>query len=372
MYDCAEEEIEAIAKIIRSKKLFRYQGNDIETECFKFEKNFAHYLGVHQTILLSSGTNAIVNALYCAGVKAKDEVLVPAYTFFATFAAIIEIGAIPIAINIDESLNFDLNDLKKNITEKTTAIIAVHMDGYPQNLAELVNISKEHNLTLIEDVAQAVGGSYKGQKLGSIGDFGCFSFNMDKIITCGEGGALSVKNEEHYQKAMLYHDTCNQFGPTLKAKYTIDKFVGKSMRVSEIQGAMINVQLSKLDPIIAKLKIRKIDIDQKLLDLGISLIPSLDSKGECATTSRFFAKNPEEAQKLMIKINQLGLKSQVPTIRPAHNIWQFIHLLPKESRANKLSFLDTIEKLSKTVLVYTDIQTAPESWNKKLELLKTL
>jgi dTDP-4-amino-4,6-dideoxygalactose transaminase len=168
-------------------------------------------------------------------------------------------------------------------------------------------ICQTHNILLIEDAAQAVGGKYQNKKLGSFGSFGCFSFNADKIISCGEGGALSVNDEALYQKAFLYHDTCNQFGVTNKDLYSIEKFSGKSMRVSEIQGAMINVQLDRLETIISDLKKRKKDLDQMFLTLGHNLITTYDTEGECFTTTRLLCKDPQEVNSLILKLNNLGI-----------------------------------------------------------------
>jgi 8-amino-3,8-dideoxy-alpha-D-manno-octulosonate transaminase len=357
MYQCDQEELQAIQKVLESRKLFRYQGPDVPTECFLFEAEFAKYIGTSHSVLLSSGTNALVCALFTLGVGPGDEVLVPSYTFFATMAAVMEVGAIPVVINIDEHFNIDLSEAEKYLSPKTKAIIPVHMDGAPCDMEKIIAWASAKKILVIEDVAQAVGGSFKNKKLGSWGDAGCFSFNMDKIITCGEGGAVTFKNPDHYQKAMMYHDTCNQFGPTLKAKYLIPGFVGKSMRASEIQGAMIRIQLRKLNSILDALKISREKLLQNILTSypQLELIPAIDLSGDCNTTLRFLAPDPIIAGKLVLELNKNKITSYCPMMRPAHHPWQWHHLLPKHPANVKMNFLTTIEKISRTINVQVQL-----------------
>lgn len=367
MYYCDDLEIEAIARVLKSKKLFRYQGKGVETECSIFEQDFCAYLGVNHSILLSSGTNALVNALFSLGIKENDEVLIPSYTFFATASAALELKAIPVVVNIDKHLSFDPNDLKSKLTEKTKALIAVHMDGCPCDMDHLISFCKEHDLILIEDVAQAVGGKYKGRKLGAIGDAGCFSFNVDKIISCGEGGALAINNQEAFQKAFLYHDTCNQFGPTTKGLYTIEKFSGKSMRASEIQGAMMNAQLSRIENILKELSERKKILDQKLLSIGLELIPSHDPSGECSTTTRVLCHDPSTVNQWVMKLNLLGIRTNSPMLRPAHHVWQWQSLLQPSSPQNRFDYLPSIDILSRVLLIHIELHSTMEEWKTNLE-----
>ncbi|MEA9356698.1 DegT/DnrJ/EryC1/StrS family aminotransferase [Bacteriovorax sp. PP10] len=364
MYYSDEAEIQAISNVLRKKKLFRYQGKDVETECSLFEKEFSNYLGNGHSVLLSSGTNALVTALASLNIGPGDEVIVPAYTFFATLAAILEVGAKPIIVNVNTHLDLDLSEVKKSLTPATKAIIPVHMDGYPCDMDSIVRFCQEHNLFLIEDAAQAVGGKFKGQSLGTFGDAGCFSFNVDKVISCGEGGAIFIKNQELYQRSMMFHDTCNQFGPTMKETYTITPFVGRSMRVSEIQGAMIRVQLGRLDTIIQDLKERKNILEEELKKYNVNLVPAYDS-GECGTTTRFYLSSPNDVKDTIIKLHQVGLKATSPILRPAHNVWQWLHLIPADKRNSKINFFPTIDLLSKTVNINISLEESAEEWTVK-------
>jgi 8-amino-3,8-dideoxy-alpha-D-manno-octulosonate transaminase len=364
MYYCDEDELNAIAKVIKSKKLFRYQGPNVPTECFDFEKEFAHYLGTNHSILLSSGTNALITAMSSLGIKSGDEIIVPAYTFFATIAAILEIGAIPVIVNIDQYLCIDPDEILKAISPNTKAIIPVHMDGYACNMPVIMKIALEHSLFIIEDVAQALGATFNNKKLGTFGNVGCFSFNVDKIITCGEGGAVALNSLEIYQKAMMFHDTCNQFGPTLKNQYTINPFSGRSMRVSEIQGAMIRVQLHRLDKIIFDLKARKVILEDHLKSLHMNLVPTYESKTDNGTTTRIKMNNPEEVKNAILETQKIGFKSTSPIFRPAHNILQWKHLLPTDKRNNKINFLSTIDQLSSTLNIHISLDGPFEDWTR--------
>lgn len=368
MYYSDEAEIQAISNVLRKKKLFRYQGKDVETECLLFEKEFSKYLGEGHSVLLSSGTNALVTALAALNIKAQDEVIVPAYTFFATLAAILEVGAIPVIVNVNDHLTLDLNEVKKAITPSTKAIIPVHMDGFPCDMEPLVKICQDHKLFLIEDAAQAVGARYKNKSLGTFGDAGCFSFNVDKVISCGEGGAIFIKDHDLYQKSMMFHDTCNQFGPTMKESYTITPFIGRSMRVSEIQGAMIRVQLGRLDTIIHDLKKRKSILEKELEKYNLKLVPSHDSD-DCGTTTRFYLSSPNDVKETIIKLHQIGLKATSPILRPAHNVWQWLHLIPTDKRNSKLNFYPTIDLLSKTVNINISLEESDEEWISKTRAL---
>lgn len=372
MYYCDQLELKAIEKVLMKKKLFRYQGKDIETECTLFEKSFAAYLQTPHTLLVSSGTNALVNALFTLGIQEGDEVIVPAYTFFATLAAVLELKATPVVVNIDHSLSYDMSDLKSKISDKTKAIIAVHMDGNASDMDSLKKLCDQFQVPIIEDVAQAVGGSYKNKKLGSIGEMGCFSFNVDKIISCGEGGAVAVNKTEFLQKTFLYHDTCNQYGATMKDFYEIEKFSGKSMRVSEIQGAMINIQLQRLDTILFDLKERYQLLYPHLISAGLIPVAEFDPDGNCHTTLRFFCSDATQVGKNILKLNALGFECSSPTLRPAHSVWSWFNLYSKVSKHHKFDYISSMDLLSKTLLIKVSLDESLDKWREKVHAIDSL
>ena len=167
MYRIGKEEIDAVARVINSKQLFRI--NNEGKECETFEKELAEKMGANHALLLASGTGALICALAGLGVGPGDEVIVPGYTFMATASAVLAVGAIPVLAEIDETMTIDPIDVEKKITDKTKCIIPVHICGFPSNLDALKAIAEKHNLVILEDACQADGGSYKGQRLGTIG-----------------------------------------------------------------------------------------------------------------------------------------------------------------------------------------------------------
>lgn len=203
MYKVGSEEVEAVSKVISSMRYFRYQGSEVQSLTDQLEKKFTHHFQTTHTLMVTSGTNAITCALAAAGIGPGDEVIIPSFTFVATAISVLEVGAVPRIINIDSTLCMDPNELRGAVNKRTKAVIPVHMDGLACDMDRIMEIAREKGILVIEDAAQAVGGSYKGKRLGTIGDMGCFSFNVDKIISCGEGGALVTNNQNYYKKSFL-------------------------------------------------------------------------------------------------------------------------------------------------------------------------
>jgi dTDP-4-amino-4,6-dideoxygalactose transaminase len=337
MYYIGDEEIEALKNLFAKKRLYRYHSTG-PSECDLFESEFAQVMSENQTkgahaLLLSSGTNALIAAMLAAGIQPGDEVIIPAYTFVATATAVIQVGAIPILANIDENLGLCPQDTRRKITKKTKAIIPVHMDGLAANLHELMTLAQEFQLILIEDVAQAIGGSYRGQRLGTYGLFGCYSLNENKIISCGEGGILITRDRGLYEKAFCVHDAPAQFNPTKKTFFTeIQPFLGSSMRVSEIQGTIMRVQLSRLPRILDELRVRKNIFRKHLSDCGDTLFVSGHCpSGDCASSIHLQFSDPTEGMVLGKTLRDQGLLFAPVTTRPAHASWKWNHLLGERS-----------------------------------------
>lgn len=328
MYQIGEEESTAVTELFKRGKLFRYQGPDVATECSSFEKEYSTYLEINHALMVNSGTSALIIALKILGIGPGDEVLIPCYTFAATAAAVLHSGATPVLVNIDQSLTISLTDLEKKRTPKTKAVIAVHMDGLVCDMNSLLEFTKKHQLRLIEDVAQAIGGEFAGKKLGTLGDVGCYSFNSDKIIGCGEGGALVCNDEMLYKRALLHHDVGVSHGPTF-SKYLAaeDLPVGHSMRASELSAAVMRVQLKRLDGILSGLRERKQLLVQHLATKSWNFSLGHDQVGDCATTLHVNFKDP--LAPAMMSRNLLGKSFKaLPTIsKPAQCYWHWLKML---------------------------------------------
>ncbi len=188
MYRIGTQEAQAVAQVIRSGKLFRYHAGG---QCEKFEQRYAEYVGVKHAGLTSSGTTALTAALAGLDIGPGDEVIVPAYTYMATAIAVLAVGAIPVVIDVDESLTLSPSALDEAIGPRTRAVIPVHMIGLPCDMRAIMRIARRRKLKVVEDACQAVGGGYEGKMLGGIGHAGAFSFNYFKNMTCGEGGGVA-------------------------------------------------------------------------------------------------------------------------------------------------------------------------------------
>ena len=200
MYRMGKEEIEAVARVIESKRLFKTTGTETEN----FEKEMREYFHIDHAVAMTSGMAALVSALIGMGIGPGDEVIVPAYTYIATAFAVLATGAIPVVSEIDESLMMDASDVEKKISPRTKVILPVHMKGFPVDMDRIMALAEKHNLKVLEDTCQAVGGSYKGKRLGTIGDAGAFSFNYFKNITAGEGGAMLTNDKEIFEKGLIF------------------------------------------------------------------------------------------------------------------------------------------------------------------------
>ena len=255
-YWFGKEEMDSVMEVMQTGYLFRY-GSESDPKFLhkvsSLEKKFAQYNEADYALATSSGTSSLLVSLIALGLKAGDEIIVPAYTFVATYSACIFAGCVPVLAEIDESLSLDPNDIEHRITSRTKAIIPVHMLGNPCNMDKITEIARKHNLFVLEDCCQAAGASYKGKKVGTIGDMGAFSLNLFKTINSGDGGLVVTNNERFYQTAFGVHDQGhkqNRFGVEVGAR----SILGLNFRMNEITGAVAIAQLRKLDNIVQTLR----------------------------------------------------------------------------------------------------------------------
>jgi len=204
-----EQEKKEVQEVLDPGVLMRYGFDGMRNDHWKakeLEAAIATRMECKHAQLVSSGTAALTIALASAGIGAGDEVIIPTFTFVASFEAILALGAVPILVDVDDTLTLDPIAVAQAITNNTKVVMPVHMCGSMANLRALKVLCEKHGLLLLEDACQAIGGSYEGKPLGSYGDLGCFSFDYVKTITCGEGGALITNNEKYYTNADHYSD----------------------------------------------------------------------------------------------------------------------------------------------------------------------
>ncbi len=296
MYRIGDSEIEAVRRVIESGKLFRTgcAADGHQGAVDQFEMNWARTIGTDYSLLLSGGgTAALICALAALGIGPGDEVIVPAYTWMATATAVLSVGAIPVLTEIDATLTLDPYDVACRISPHTRAIIPVHVMGRSADLNSLQEIASQHGLYIIEDCAQACGGSYRGRRLGCFGDAGCFSFNDFKILSCGEGGAMVTHDRTLYDRARIFHDSLNGF-KCFADDLTVEPFVGLQFRASEIMGAIMGAQLNRLDGILADLRRIADQFGEGLADV-LSPAPSNDADGDCRMVMTYQFPSAAEA-----------------------------------------------------------------------------
>jgi dTDP-4-amino-4,6-dideoxygalactose transaminase len=280
-----KEEEKEVLDVLRSKWLFRY-GDDSNPRFKKkvrtFEEEVCKAFGVKHALAVSTGTSALLAALAATRVGPGSEVIVPGYTFVASIASVILSRAIPILAEVDESLTLDPEDVERKITPRTKAIMAVHMIGNPCNMDALKAIADKHKLLLIEDVAQAFGGSYKGRRLGTMGTVGATSFNIFKTINAGDGGLLYTDDDELYVRAFGYHDQGHAPGRS-GAEIGNRSVIGQDLRMNELTGAVLLAQFRKLDGILERLRALKARFKNRLQGASEIDFRTINDPGECAT-----------------------------------------------------------------------------------------
>jgi 8-amino-3,8-dideoxy-alpha-D-manno-octulosonate transaminase len=251
------EEREAVLEVLESRSLFRYYGPQLLGRVSAFETALAEFTGTKYAVATSSGTAALRCALAALGVGCGDEVIVPAFTFIATVNAVVSAGAVPVFAEVDDSLGLDHTDIAAKLSVRTAAVIAVHLENVACDLDPILAAIAPSGLPLIEDAAQAMGASYKGRRVGSIGTLGAFSFQLEKNVTAGEGGALTSNDERLYLRAARYQDQGGQFVTSHMGERggELDEpFVGENLRMTEIAGAIVDVQLRKLPQLLERLR----------------------------------------------------------------------------------------------------------------------
>jgi len=290
LYSIGQDEIDAVARVIESRKLFRY---GIGEECSRFETRYAERLGAAYCLQTASGTSALTAALIGAGIGPGDEVVVPACTFMATPISVLAVGAIPIIVDIDESITMDPEALDSMIGPRTRAVVPVHMWGLPCAMDEIMEVARRRKLLVIEDACQGVGGAYKGQMLGAIGDVGVFSFNYYKNMTCGEGGAVVTNDREIAIRADCAIDPCRFYWDGRDDAF--EGFVANGSRASEIEGAILNVQLDRIDGWVTTMRAQKQRILAGTIGIGLKTAPAHSPEWECGTHIMYQFDNAAEA-----------------------------------------------------------------------------
>ena len=239
IYD--EQDVQAVASIVRSGQ---WGNPDCAGAVAEFEQQFADYCGSKYAISCVNGSVSLRLALIACGVRPGDEVIVPPYTFIATASVVLEVNCVPVFVDIDsDTYNLDPKAIEAAITERTKAIIPVHFAGLPCDMDAILDIARRYNLRVIEDAAHAHGAEYKGQKLGSIGDAGSFSFQSSKNLTSGEGGMVITNDDALYQTM----NSLRNVGRLPEGQWYDHFNPGCNYRITQLQAVLLSEQLKRLD-----------------------------------------------------------------------------------------------------------------------------
>jgi 8-amino-3,8-dideoxy-alpha-D-manno-octulosonate transaminase len=294
------EEEAAVLEVLRSKRLFRYYGpNHSTSKVAELEEAYQTQRHVKHALAVTSGTAALICALHGIGVGPGDEVIVPAYTWIATAAAVLAVGAVPIVCEVNETLLMDPQDIANKISPYTKALMPVHMRGAPAQMAEIMAVARQDKLKVVEDSAQANGASYQGQWCGTIGDAGCFSLQFNKILTSGEGGMVLTNDDVIWQRAVMYHDVV---GGQQRGYPFSDELCGVNFRMPELLAAVNLVQMRRLDGVLRDMRARKQMLKAGMADVaqrkGITFRAEADPEGDTAICTVFFVDSPATADRV--------------------------------------------------------------------------
>lgn len=305
-----EEERKEVNDVLETGILMRYGFDGPRKGRWKaveLEEAIKQTFGAGYAQLTSSGTTALTTALTVLGVGAGDEVIMPSFTFVASFEAVLSVGAVPVMVDVDETLTVNPDAVVKAITPKTKCIMPVHMCGSMADLDALKQICKDHNLVLLEDACQSIGATYKGKCVGTIGDAGTFSFDFVKTITCGEGGVVMTNNEDIYTKCDGFTDHGHDHKGVDRGA-DLHPFMGQNFRISELHAAVGLAQVRKLSTF---LEIQKKNHQvlrsylQQIPEVSFRVIP--DPEGDSCTFLSWFLPTEELTRAFITEMKAQGI-----------------------------------------------------------------
>lgn len=306
-----EEERIEVNEVLETGILMRYGFDGPRKGVWKakeLEAAICKQFGSKYAQLTSSGTSALTTAFAALGIGAGDEVIMPSFTFVASFESVLSVGAIPVLVDVDETLTVNPEAVRKAITPKTKCVVPVHMCGSMAELDALVAICKENNLILLEDACQSIGASYKGKALGTIGHAGTFSFDFVKIMTCGEGGVVLTNDEDVYIKCDGYTDHGHDHKGGADRGADLHPFIGYNYRISELHAAVGLAQIRKLNSF---LDIQKRNHGQ--LKNVLSAVPEIsfrqipDPAGDSCTFLSWFLPTEELTRAVVAELKAQGM-----------------------------------------------------------------
>jgi len=315
-------ELDAVCDVLRRKMVHRYSSHAARKGVYRvseFEAALAARVGARHALAVCNGTSALFVGLKAMGVRPGDEVITSAFTFIATVEAIAACGAIPVLADIDETLGMSPASVESKIGPRTKAIMPVHMFGAATRLEPLLELGAKYDVPVVEDSCEVTGGTYRGKALGTFGLWGTYSFDPNKYVTVGEGGALVTNDADLYKKMEYYHDHGHVHRLDIERGAEDKCGLGLNFRMSELEGALGLVALQKMDAAQKMLRKTKRRVLEGVAGTGLSPRPVPDSEGDIATHIVFLLPSAEAAKKFQTVTTERGM----PVSLIGENTWHY-------------------------------------------------
>ncbi|MBN2292408.1 MAG: DegT/DnrJ/EryC1/StrS family aminotransferase [Pirellulales bacterium] len=344
-----QEEEEVLLDVLRNGSMFRYYGLGDAKYVDAYEEAARRFYGTEYALGLNSGTGALITAMTAMGIGPGCEVILPAFMWVASVAAVIQVNAIPVLCEIDESFCMDPADLEKKITSRTRLILPIHMAGAPCDMNAIMAVAGKYNIPVLEDCAQCNGGSFGGRKVGTIGDMGIFSLQLNKNMTCGEGGLLITNDQRLFQRAFSAHDMglIRRNGRLATPEQWAISW-GAGRRMTELCGSVAGVQLKKLPKILESMRMSKSRIKAGLEGTsGLDFRKLNDAQGDTGPFLILILKSEQQAVSAAEKMKISGLHSVFRVadygLHIYYNIPSLVDKVPLSPSGNPWSLTENLE-----------------------------
>lgn len=341
----SDAERKEVADVLETGILMRYGFDGPRKGVWKakeLEAAICSTFGSKYAQLTSSGTAALTTAMAALGIGAGDEVIMPSFTFVASFEAVLSVGAIPVLVDIDDTLTLNPEAVRKAITPKTKCIMPVHMCGSMADLSALTAICKEHNLLLLEDACQSIGATHNGKYVGTIGNAGTFSFDFVKTITCGEGGVVMTNSEDAYIKCDGYTDHGHDHKQTDRGADE-HPFLGYNYRISELHAAVGLAQIKRVHHFLSIQKKNHAALKNILAQIpGISFRRIPDPQGDSCSFLCWFLPTEEATASVVQSLREEGILAG--NFYWYNNNWHYIRKWDHLKKAISLNRLSSIQE----------------------------
>jgi len=354
-----EDEIKNVTDVISSRSPYRFSGLDLKQYCNKLEIEMSNFVKKKYCLAVNSGTAALHCALHACGIKKGDEVIVPAYGWSADLMTIVAMGATPVIAPVSSDCNLDIKRLDECITKNTKAVIIIHMRGYPCDFRDIIPKLKSLNIPIIEDCSQCFGGMIDGHRVGHFGDFSTMSFQYNKMITAGEGGAVMMDDTQSHKKCVRFHNLGMERKVGEDPAKTNDPIgpgsivsVGLNYRMSEITASVALAQLNKIKKIISGCKLnwdKALEMLEPLMEKGYITQRSISNLATPNYAFLGFKRQKNIAHKeILKKFSELKIPFEHVNLKDSHHFEIWKYFLDKE----KYPYKDMSDETSNKNLDY--------------------